>query len=321
LSQLSLSQEVKKEITRLEDQISEERTFREEVQQQFDDLQKQVSQERTKREEVQQKFSDLQKQASEERTFREEVQGKFNDLQNQVSEERTKREEVQRQLNAMQNQYSELKKIATGLSATVQRLNTRSSSPGMIEPEPFVSEVAVGPIPIPDSRIIKELPAIFAEFRGKQFQLLYQGFRDGFKPLDFHRHCDNHPNTLTLALDVEGNIFGGFTPVEWESRQDRARRPVGEPNYKSDESETSFLFTLKNPQDLPPKRFPLRPEEKSGAIRCGAGEVANFHDICISPIDTANFGEHYEVPEEYSGIFKTEVDLKVKEIEVFQIID
>jgi hypothetical protein len=35
---------------------------------------------------------------------------------------------------------------------------------------------------------------------------------------DFHSRCDGYASTLTVILDTRGNVFGGFTPVEWESR-------------------------------------------------------------------------------------------------------
>jgi hypothetical protein len=72
-----------------------------------------------------------------------------------------------------------------------------------------------------DSRIISNFPEIFAEFR--KFSLLWRGSRDGFKKEEFHRRCDDHPNTLTVILDTNGNIFGGFTPVKWESENGTAR--------------------------------------------------------------------------------------------------
>jgi hypothetical protein len=68
-----------------------------------------------------------------------------------------------------------------------------------------------------DSLIISDFPKIFAEFQRKRFSLLWRGSRDGFKAQEFHRRCDGHANTLTVILDTKGNIFGGFTPVKWES--------------------------------------------------------------------------------------------------------
>jgi hypothetical protein len=113
-----------------------------------------------------------------------------------------------------------------------------------------------------DSRIISDFPEIFAEFREKRFGILWRGSRDGFGAKEFHRRCDGHANTLTVILDTKGNIFGGFTPVEWES---------GESHWKADDSQTSFLFTLKNPHNIPARRFALKAEWKQYAIWCYSG--------------------------------------------------
>jgi hypothetical protein len=78
-----------------------------------------------------------------------------------------------------------------------------------------------GPVPSApslDSRIISDFPKIVAEFREKRVSLLWRGRRDGFGAKDFHRLSDGHANTLTVILDTKGNVFGGFTAVEWESR-------------------------------------------------------------------------------------------------------
>jgi hypothetical protein len=97
------------------------------------------------------------------------------------------------------------------------------------------------------STIISDFPEIFAEFGGKRFSLLWQGGRNGFGVRDFHDRCDGHANTLNLIEEIEGNIFGGFTPVQWESREWNGK--VGNENncWKADASLKSFIFTLKNP--------------------------------------------------------------------------
>jgi hypothetical protein len=53
-------------------------------------------------------------------------------------------------------------------------------------------------------------------------------------------------------LDTNGNIFGGFTPVKWDSYT----------GHKADPSLKSFLFTLKNPHNFPARRFALKAEKK-----------------------------------------------------------
>jgi hypothetical protein len=67
-------------------------------------------------------------------------------------------------------------------------------------------------------------------------------------------------------LDRNGNIFGGFTPVEWESL-----------NFldgdKADPSLKSFLFALNNPQNVPARKFALKAEKKKQAIHCFSDRV------------------------------------------------
>jgi hypothetical protein len=46
--------------------------------------------------------------------------------------------------------------------------------------------------------------------------------------------------------------FGGFSPVEWEN----------ECSFKADASLKSFLFALKNPHNVPARRFALKAEKK-----------------------------------------------------------
>jgi hypothetical protein len=103
-------------------------------------------------------------------------------------------------------------------------------------------------VPSLDSQIITNFPKIFAEFRQRRFSLLWRGSRDGFGSTEFHRRRDGHANTLTVILDTKGNIFGGFTPLEWESR-------ASWPFNKGDDSLKSFLFTLKNPHNMTARKF------------------------------------------------------------------
>jgi hypothetical protein len=120
-----------------------------------------------------------------------------------------------------------------------------------------------------DSAIISDFPDIFAEFRGKKFLLLWRGGRDGFGRRPFHNRCDGHANTLTLIEDTDGNIFGGFTPVEWES--------LPKSTKKADPSLKSFIFTLKNLPNVPARRFALKAD-------CGR----NLNDIFIGANCNAN---------------------------------
>jgi hypothetical protein len=184
------------------------------------------------------------------------------------------------------------------------------------------------PPPPPDSRIISDFPEILAEFKKKRFSLLWRGGRDGFKAQEFHSQCDGHANTLTVILDTEGNIFGGFTPVEWESRVWNG--VWGDENnlWKADDSQKSFVFTLKNPHNIPARRFVLKAEEKHQAIYCYSGCGPCFgNDIRVSDNCSANADSFATLGRSYTNdtglnesvVFTRSRNFEVREIEVFEI--
>jgi hypothetical protein len=171
-----------------------------------------------------------------------------------------------------------------------------------------------------NSAIVPAFPKLFEDFKKNQFTLLWRGSRDGFGCGEFHRRCDGHPNTLTVILDTKGNIFGGFTPVEWEL-------PCNS-YYKADPSLKSFLFTLKNPHNVPARRFALNTEEKNKAIEYNSGWGPHFGDIYVSGncnthtgSHTVNFGYSYTNDTGLDGdtFFAGSRGFQVKEIEVFEI--
>jgi hypothetical protein len=77
-----------------------------------------------------------------------------------------------------------------------------------------------------------------------------------------------------VILDTKGNIFGGFTPVEWESATDSKYG-----KWKADYSLKSFVFTLKNPHNISARRFALKAEKKREAIYCDSKCGPRFFDI------------------------------------------
>jgi hypothetical protein len=145
--------------------------------------------------------------------------------------------------------------------------------------------------PSMDSHIIKQFPIeILSEFKANRFVLLWRGTRDGFQAKIFHERCDGHSNTLTIIEDVHGYIFGGFTPISWDSSD----------SFKADLSGRSFLFTLKNPTGTVPMKFALSLKDR--AIRCtplcGPGFGSNCDliasDNCnLYPASRTNLGGSY----------------------------
>jgi hypothetical protein len=192
------------------------------------------------------------------------------------------------------------------------------------------------PAPEIDSLIASDFPPLFKGFRRKRFKLLWRGSRDGFTAQEFQRRCDGRAKTLTLIADPDGNVFGGFTPVKWESR-------IFEEG-KGDDSLRSFLFTLRNPHGVPPRKFALKAEMKEYAIYCYSTCCASFGyravfggygyngDIDISDNCNTNrdsftrIGTHwsdrtYANDTAFEYFLTGAEEFTVKEIEVFEIAD
>jgi hypothetical protein len=178
------------------------------------------------------------------------------------------------------------------------------------------------------SLIVADFPALFAELRGKRFALLWRGSRDGFGARHFHCRCNCHAPTLTLIQDKKGNIFGGFTPVEWESRKHNGKSGPEDNRCKTDPSLKSFLFTLKNPHNLPARTFVLDAEGKDDAITCDSKRGPCFgDDLGVSDDCNANTDSWSDLSDCYAN--DTGLDgetvltgsdyFTVKEIEVFEI--
>jgi hypothetical protein len=177
-----------------------------------------------------------------------------------------------------------------------------------------------------DSRIVSSLPPLFQEFRGKRFALLWRGSRDGFGARDFHGRCYGRANTLTLILGTGGNVFGGFTPLECQSRVPKTKSDSSN-GFKCDKSLESFLFTLKNTHSIPARKFALMVQNKVFAICCdssfgpvfgGMGVRGNCNAktrswTCLSTTHTNDTGP------KGNTVFTGSYNFQVREIEVFEI--
>jgi hypothetical protein len=185
---------------------------------------------------------------------------------------------------------------------------------------------APAPAPALDSRILPALPDILAEFRGQTARLLWRASEHDFRGEAFHRYCDGRANTLTLVQDADGSVFGGFTPVEWETRTGAT-----EARYKADRLGHSFLFSVRSPGGAAPRRFPLRHAEKHHAIYCtrnggpefGAG-TTGFGDLAIRDESdrklesSSTLGHSYAAAEADLHALAGKERFLVREVEVFQ---
>jgi hypothetical protein len=189
------------------------------------------------------------------------------------------------------------------------------------------------PAPPLDSLIVSDFPPLLDEFRAKRFVLLWRGSRDGFGTRDFHGRCDGRANTLTLVLDTKGNVFGGFTPLQWEARVWNGKEGDQSNVYKCDDSLKSFLFTLKNPHDIPARKFASKADQRHRAIGCWDNKGPYFGgavaDMRVSDGCNSSANSHTDLGHMYTNdtgldediVFTGSKDFQVREIEVFEITD
>jgi hypothetical protein len=169
-----------------------------------------------------------------------------------------------------------------------------------------------------ESVILKDYPMILKEFSVKTWKLLYRGSRDGFRSSNFHEKCDNRSNTLTLIETTKNFIFGGFTPIEWDSSS----------GYKPDNSGLSFLFSLKNPRNSEPRKFILKSgrnaiccDSSYGPIFAGYSDIGVLNNCNTSNSNWTNLGGSYVNDTGIDGklVVTGEYNFTVKKIELFTI--
>jgi hypothetical protein len=172
-----------------------------------------------------------------------------------------------------------------------------------------------------ESEIVAEFPlSVLGEFREKRFVLLWSGARHGFTAAAFHGRCDGHANTVTLIQDTGGSIFGGFTPIAWESPSSGSCR--------ADPSTRSFVFTLKNPRGTDPMKFSLANAQYAIYCHSGYGPVfGNGHDIYVANNSDANAASYTNLGSGYTNytgvdgrtVFTGAHNFRAKAVEVFEI--
>jgi uncharacterized coiled-coil protein SlyX len=245
--------------------------------------------------------------------------------------------QVEKQIAALEFQIPKQEQTAEALNAALARVSHVESavnSQATKQEETKAQIAALKAVTVhlqiwgtwPKSLLVPDIPPLFDEFRDKKWSLLWRGSRDGFGVRDFHSRCDGHANTVTLIQtaasekDVGGFVFGGFTPVEWDSTTG---------DWKSDDSLKSFLFTLKNPHNIPARKFALKAEEKHKAIWCHSKCGPWFYAIAVSNNCNTNTSSWIDLGDNYTNdtgldgriVFTGSHCFKVKEIEVFEITD
>jgi hypothetical protein len=121
-------------------------------------------------------------------------------------------------------------------------------------------------------------------------------------------------------LTTAGYIFGGFTPIAWDSNS----------GDKADNTGKSFVFSLKNPRNTEPKIFPL--SNASKAIHCSSScgpifgshyDIRVWNDCDQTTQNYTNLGGSYTNDTGIADVqvFTCEYHFQVREIEVFAVLN
>jgi hypothetical protein len=177
-----------------------------------------------------------------------------------------------------------------------------------------------------DSKILnnqhkQELMKIGKLSFGNKWKLLYRGSRDGFKSENFASRCESIPKTLTVVKSKNGNIFGGYTDLDWSKTQ----------SLKTDQN--AFIFSLIN-HDNTPIRISYN---KNGASTYsspnhgpgfGGGSDLHISSNSNSSFDSySNLGRSYSHPKyafeskQAKNFLAGSNYFQVEDIEVFALVE
>lgn len=163
--------------------------------------------------------------------------------------------------------------------------------------------------------------------------LLYRGSRDGFRAKNFHEKCNYKGETLTIIQSKEGYIFGGYTEINWDNTSWNKIFGI-QNNSRREGRGNEFVFTLKNPYNIPPCKFNMKREWLGHSICCEVkrGPIFGCNDIRIEDNCNVNYNtfQCFDFkPGEFSFndttgkqrlLFTGNYTYLVHEIEVFNIL-
>jgi hypothetical protein len=178
------------------------------------------------------------------------------------------------------------------------------------------------------SSIVSGFPPALCVIEGKKIGLLYRGTRDGFAGSTFRSSVTGRSNLLILIETTAGWIFGGYAHCKWP-----------ESGWASDSTLKSFLFTLKNPHNIPPRRFvmnsggqgyvlyPQNPERymvwmgHGGAITLCAGCNTNSGSSTLGFAPSLQCTFVNDSGRDGKALFTGSEMYTVKEVEVFECLE
>jgi hypothetical protein len=157
------------------------------------------------------------------------------------------------------------------------------------------------------------------EFFGKltqRWEMIYKASRDGFDANAFHTRCNNKGPTMTIIQSNNNYLFGGYTSIPWTS----------DGSYKNDT--TAFLFTLTNPDNIPPTKYLINPNTGNAAYHNSSygPTFGSGHDLHLANASNSHNASYTNFPSAYldttgkgNNTFTGARNFTVSDIEVFKL--
>jgi predicted CopG family antitoxin len=148
--------------------------------------------------------------------------------------------------------------------------------------------------------------------------LLYRGSRDGFGKDILHEKCDDQGPRLIIVKCEEGYVSGGYVAANVPTSASGL--------WIADPSNSSFLFSLKNPKGEKAKKYPIKPEINSYAFysdKSTHGFLFGYYGaITSTDMKTVIFyaSPTYEDYGEGNRRFTGKQASKIAEVEVWKIL-
>ena len=152
-----------------------------------------------------------------------------------------------------------------------------------------------------DNKLREWLPT---EYGTGNWSICWRATRDGWDGSVFHSNCDGKKPTLTIVQVIKTSktyVFGGYATESWDD-------PGGDNFFeKYTSAPGSFLFSLRNNDDLGPFKAPLKNESDTNAIlRYGSfgpcfDQLWIVDNAGLTSYSSADFGNRYQVPPGYTN--------------------
>jgi hypothetical protein len=145
------------------------------------------------------------------------------------------------------------------------------------------------------------------------FESIFKMSENGSKSEDFHKLCDNKGPTLTIIKTTKNKVFGGFTPLNWNSNEGSIY----------DELNHTFLFSLnsKKKYEIKEKAFcAIKSQSDCGPI-FGNFDFGLKENMKIGKIYATEKSSYLPINNlELIGEKKSSESFETEEFEIFKVI-